>query len=116
MTHRDPMPYIDPMLTCHRVAMPTCALAVGLLFAGVTARWAIYVMFAAAAAFVAATWLMWLFMFLAARRRMGAGYATRQLVLAVLLSPILFMGVFIVPLVVRSDLRKWDETGRRGSA
>ena len=44
----------------------------------------------------------------AANMHAGAGYAARQLVLAVLLTPLLFLGVFLMPVRVRSDLMKWD--------
>jgi hypothetical protein len=47
------------------------------------------------------------FMTLAARSEVGTAYALRQLTLAVILVPALLIGVFVIPLLVESDLIKW---------
>ncbi|MEM6552167.1 MAG: hypothetical protein AAF750_08570 [Planctomycetota bacterium] len=48
-------------------------------------------------------------LYLAARTGGPPGYASRQLLLAVLLLPAFFIGFFFVPWLFRSDLQKWAE-------
>jgi hypothetical protein len=50
----------------------------------------------------------------AAEAEAGAGYAARQVTLAAILSIICLMGVWLVPLLVESDLLKWRALEERG--
>jgi hypothetical protein len=45
-----------------------------------------------------------------------AGYAARQVVLAVILSCVLLLGVWLVPTLVESDLSKWRLVEERRQA
>lgn len=52
----------------------------------------------------------------AALNEMGAWYAVRHIVLALLLSPFMFIGVWWIPGVVMSDLIKWRAVEERDDA
>jgi hypothetical protein len=55
-----------------------------------------------------------MYMTRAAAREVDRAYAARHLILAILLLPIFFLGVFFVPTIVESDLARWqreDESG-----
>jgi hypothetical protein len=49
----------------------------------------------------------------AAMTEVSAGYAARQVILAVLLTPIFLLGVFVMPILVQSDLLKWRRVEER---
>ena len=63
--------------------------------------------------FVAASVMTLIYMTRAAARELGTGYAVRHLLLAVALTPVLLLGIFIVPLLVQSDMIKWREAEGR---
>ncbi len=65
---------------------------------------------ALAAVLVAALVSTWYYLFRVGLRHAGLGYALGHLVLSVVLTPLLFLGVVIIPALVRSDLAKWDES------
>ena len=125
---REPInPYLEPMLGARRLVLWIAAPFILLLIVeGLSGRVAV------AAEYVRLySWLQrmvdvfasvsfgvmmigvvytWLLVFLAAYHDVSAGYAWRQLVLAVVFTPILLMGVVIIPLQVRNDLvrrRNW---------
>ena len=52
---------------------------------------------------------VWFFLYLASMHEVSSGYAARQVVLSVLLTPVLFAGVVLIPLAVYSDLIKWRD-------
>ena len=56
--------------------------------------------------FLGATVWTWSLMFRLARAERSCGYAIGHLCLAVCLFPVFFLGVFAVPLLVRSDIQK----------
>jgi hypothetical protein len=64
-------------------------------------------------AFVCAIFTL-IYMWRAAATEVTVGYAASQVVLAVLLSPILFLGIFLVPALVKSDLLRWRRVEARG--
>jgi len=47
------------------------------------------------------------YLWLAAYIEAGPGYATRHLVLAIILLPWAFFGIFLVPILLESDMFKW---------
>jgi hypothetical protein len=51
-------------------------------------------------------------MFRAAASEVSVGYAVRHLVLAILLLPALFLGVFLVTRLVEADLVNWRLAAR----
>jgi hypothetical protein len=52
----------------------------------------------------------------AAAFEVDRGYAARHLVLALLLFPVVFAGVFVVPLMVNSDVVKWRRAEEESGA
>ena len=54
-----------------------------------------------------------IYMWKAAAIEAGFRYALRQTVLAVLLTPPLLLGVYLVPILVKSDLLKWRRVEER---
>jgi len=46
----------------------------------------------------------------------GAGYATRHLLLAIILLPWGFFGIFLVPILLESDMLKWHAVEDREAA
>ena len=46
----------------------------------------------------------------------GVGYAVRQLLLALALSPVLLLGVFLVPRLIESDLMNWARNAEKSDA
>jgi len=50
--------------------------------------------------------IVWYHLFLCSRDGGGYGYAIGHLALSVLLTPLLYIGVLLVPLLVESDLAK----------
>ena len=70
---------------------------------------------ASAATLVAAVFTL-IYMGRVAAEEAGTGYAGRQVVLAILLSPLCLLGVWLVPLLVESDLQKWRTIEEHNSA
>jgi hypothetical protein len=104
------IPFIRPM----RRWRSTCGLcfwaaAVGLFI------WPPLAFGSAAAAIVCGGLAIW-YMGRAARSEVDAGYAARQVVLAVILSCVLLLGVWLVPTLVESDLSKWRLVEERRQA
>lgn len=56
------------------------------------------------------------YLWLAAYIEAGAGYATRHLVLAIILLPWGFFGIFLVPILLESDMLKWHAEEDREAA
>jgi hypothetical protein len=67
---------------------------------------------------IASAWCF-IYMTSAAAAEVGTLYAARQLLLAIVLLPMLFTGVLVVPLLVQADLLNWrarDDEIRKDSA
>ena len=64
-------------------------------------------------ALLAASVMTLLYMTRAATTEVSTSYALRHLFLAIALTPILFLGVFVVPVLVQLDLIKWRDAARR---
>ena len=43
----------------------------------------------------------------------GVGYAVRHLVMAIVLAPLLFLGVFLVSFLVQADIERWHQNAER---
>ena len=66
--------------------------------------------------FVAASVMRLVCMTRAAAREVGTGYAVRHLLLAIALTPVLLLGIFLVLLLVQADMIKWRDVATRGRA
>ena len=56
------------------------------------------------------------YLWLAGYVEAGAGYATRHLALAIILLPLGFFGIFLVPILLESDMLKWHAEEDREAA
>ncbi len=71
------------------------------------ARSALLVHALALTGFVIGTLVTLCYMTCTASREVSAGYAVRQVLLALILMPVCFWGLLVVPLMVESDIIKW---------
>ncbi len=96
-------PFIRHMLSARRIVL---AVLLSLILMWAVLEYPQLAFAAAIGILVVAISLVWCFIFLAARREAGAGYAWRHLLLTVLLTPVFLIGVLAVPALVKSELKK----------
>lgn len=97
-------PAIRSMLRSQRRAIVALLVLIGMLFLGV---WSLLIYLVVVAFLCVQILLTWVFVFRAGNCEAGAGYAWRHLILSIVLTPLLFVGIVFVPLLVKSDLEKW---------
>lgn len=112
MTDDQPMPSVKSMLSSMRLA--AAALA-GLLLIPLIQAHPRLAALVAAGVFLLAAVMIWSAMYSSARQSIGRGYARRQLLLAVVLAPVLLIGVFIIPLLVKAELEKLNDADARAA-
>ena len=99
-------PFVNPMFRCRRFAFQSLAVIFVLVILGADSLLAQIIIWGATTAFVISVLACWYFVFRAGQRNGGVGYAMGHLFVTVILTPIVLLGVILMPLLIRGDAER----------
>lgn len=122
-------PYLRPLFGCRKYALVAFAMMIlsgPVAESAIRAVWSLrsavpasvlhgvsscaaLLVFLSSLVFAASTLGCWSFLFMTGQRHAGVNYALGHLLLSILLTPILLVGIVVVPLQVRGDVERSSE-------